>query len=100
MPKLRSEAHIIGTGKRQNDQKRGFLARFAPILLEGVSCYPLSARARSRWLQGSAFPSPCFFDTKPRDRTRLDEIGAKLVTVRIWQISNRAEIQNELGTIA
>ena len=86
MPKLRSEAHIIGTGKRQNDQKRGFLALFAPILSEAVSCYLLSIRARSRWLQGSAFPSPCFFDTKPCDRMRLDEIGAKLVTVRIWQI--------------
>ena len=40
------------------------------------------------------------FDTKPCDRMRLDEIGANLVTVRIWQISNRAEIQNELGAIA
>ena len=86
MPKLRSEAHIIGTGKRQNDKKRGFLALFAPIISEAVLYYLLSALAHSRWLQGSAFPSPCFFDTKPCDPMRLDEIGAKLVTVRILQI--------------
>jgi hypothetical protein len=40
MPKLRSEAHIIGTGKRQNDQKRGFLAPVRPDFIRRCILLP------------------------------------------------------------
>ena len=65
MPKLRSEAHIIGTGKRQNDQKEGFWPGSPRFYRKLYLDYLLSARARSRWLQGSAFPSPCFLTQSP-----------------------------------